>query len=253
MKRLGNLTLLTAVLLLIVPISWSVTAATDTRLTKKRATAIPNPASSAHCAAQSSPGPCSTVPGQAGRVSRQGDPTNPTRPHPSNLANIRLSPLVTSKWEAQASSSPFPATEDSGVSDMQDTVGDSAEITLEKLQAAGAKILKYDNRVVRVQSFDSVDLLGGAPGVEIELHSKSSLPGVNQLVALQIGKYEFARDPYRDATSNRLIFTLTAEEFARIEDGSEIMVKLGLGVSVAAVWPYGKLKKERLIKHWIYH
>lgn len=111
-----------------------------------------------------------------------------------------------------------------------------------RLKAARAARKEAGNLVRRVRSIPEAAAVRGAPDVEIELITTDEFPVRNQPMVLQIGDQEFKRDPFRHGSL--LVFRLTAEEFARAEDGARVKVKYG-SCSSGGV-RFGQLDKRAL-------
>jgi hypothetical protein len=81
--------------------------------------------------------------------------------------------------------------------------------------------------------------------VELQLTSSRSFGVRNALVVLRIGTQKFtkSRSP-EDGSLNTLIFTLTADEFARTAPGDRVTVQYGDEPG----WDFGTLDKRLLDK-----
>ncbi len=94
---------------------------------------------------------------------------------------------------------------------------------------------------VTIHNVAASSVLGGKPGVEIELYSERPFPVVNSLVLLQIGTDKFYLSGYKDGNLNTLVFTLTPEEFARAKPGDPIIVRYD--PDSQGQWDFGLLNK----------
>jgi hypothetical protein len=107
-----------------------------------------------------------------------------------------------------------------------------------------------DNRpatddVNQVKSIRQVSF-GGTSAVEIELKSNREFLPKGMLLVLRIGEREFAVSRYpQSGETTTATFTLTAEEFAQIQDGDPIIVQYGSG-SNRPGWRFGKINKGQL-------
>jgi hypothetical protein len=81
--------------------------------------------------------------------------------------------------------------------------------------------------------------------VEIEVTSDQEFPARNELVVLRIGAQQFVLARYPDSgETNRLIFTLTAGEFAQTAPGDPVTVQYGRGGEARERWNFGPLVKR---------
>jgi hypothetical protein len=89
----------------------------------------------------------------------------------------------------------------------------------------------------------------GATGddtIEIELTSNRRFLPHGELLVLRIGRQEFDVSRYRtDGGTNRVIFTLTAAEFAQVAAGDAMSVHCGANASGNG-WNFGKIDKSIL-------
>ena len=86
--------------------------------------------------------------------------------------------------------------------------------------------------------------------VQIELRTNRPIPAKNSALQLQIGKRFFVNELSGDHTGRSLTLTLTAEMFASLKQGAEIVAffdKPDLsGFSDQNIWRFGRLNKETL-------
>lgn len=87
---------------------------------------------------------------------------------------------------------------------------------------------------------------GGTSAVEVELKSNRNFLPKGMLLVLRIGESEFGVSRYpQTGETTSVIFTLTPEEFAQIQDGDSITVQYGSG-SNRPGWRFGKINKGQL-------
>lgn len=99
---------------------------------------------------------------------------------------------------------------------------------LERTWNRVAKPVEMINLVSELRRVSESFVLDGDDGVEIELYSSEQFPVRNQLVVLTIGKSDFTLARYPDEGDlNRLIFTLTLDEFDQLVSGDPISVRYG--------------------------
>jgi hypothetical protein len=85
------------------------------------------------------------------------------------------------------------------------------------------------------------------PKVEIEISSTKPFPVRDQIVILRIGTKDFYLSrPPSDGSLNTLIFMLTPDEFAQLDNGDQIVVQYGQGDSEDDRRYYGILDKNLL-------
>ncbi len=84
-------------------------------------------------------------------------------------------------------------------------------------------------------------------GIEVVVYSAVPFPVRDELAVLKIGNAEFNISRYPDTgENNTLIFTLTVEQFASINDGDPISVQYGSGEAVGVQWSFGPLNKAAI-------
>lgn len=85
--------------------------------------------------------------------------------------------------------------------------------------------------------------------VEVEVSSTRSFPVRALPHILHIGDKEFALSRYPDDGSlNTLIFILTADEFAQVVNGEQVVVQYGSEELLSDRWDFGALNKGLLDK-----
>jgi len=104
------------------------------------------------------------------------------------------------------------------------------------------RVISAGNAIV-IRLLNTIDVLSGQPGVEIELISQEPFPVRNALPVLRIGKQEFLLSRYPESgETTRLIFTLTRQEFDQVSSGDEVSLQYGRG-RADTVWTFGRLDK----------
>jgi hypothetical protein len=99
------------------------------------------------------------------------------------------------------------------------------------------------NRVVRIQAVAASRALRNQPGVEIEVMSNQRFSARGELPVLRIGDRAFTLSRYpASGEQNRLIFTLTPEQFAPITSGEEMWVQYGRGPARER-WSFGSIQR----------
>jgi hypothetical protein len=110
---------------------------------------------------------------------------------------------------------------------------------------AGPVNMGTANVIADIRSVPSSPILGNQPAVEIEVTSDQEFPARNELVVLRIGAQQFVLARYPDSgETNRLIFTLTAGEFAQTAPGDPVTVQYGRGGEARERWNFGPLVKR---------
>ena len=137
------------------------------------------------------------------------------------LANVRLT-----RYKAGPGGlAPAPSPESAGQAD----------------SAALARAASDSNRLVgirRLAASEQIDAAG--PAVEIEVQSSRPFPVGGALPEIRFGPDRFTLSRFPDGgTTDRLIFTLTAEEFDALTNGADVTV----GIGGAAPWRFGALTK----------
>jgi len=136
------------------------------------------------------------------------------------LANIRLSKRTGTT--TLAASSPLLAGDDSPADDSATT-----------------------DDVNQVKSMRQVSV-SGTNVVEMELKSNRLLLPKGELLILRIGDQEFGLSRYpQSGDTSTVTFTLTAEEFAQLQDGASLTVQYGSGPNRPG-WNFGKINKGQL-------
>ena len=97
-----------------------------------------------------------------------------------------------------------------------------------------------------VKSLRSVALANGPSAVEITLSSNREFLPAGEMLILRIGSTEFSTSRYNSSgETSTVIFTLTADEFATLSEGDEVIVQYGSGAG-AAPWNFGHIDKKLL-------
>jgi hypothetical protein len=99
------------------------------------------------------------------------------------------------------------------------------------------------NRILAIRSIDTQAAAARAgltgPAVEIELTSSRPFPMGGALPMLLIGKEKFTLSRFPPGTTDRLIFTLSGDEFAKTRRGAPVRVTVG----GADPWEFGELRR----------
>src|SRR5262249_22798788 len=104
---------------------------------------------------------------------------------------------------------------------------------------------QHSGTIVAIRSSGTASALGNAPGVEIEVASDDKFPVVNELWTLRIGDATFVLSRYLGGDTNRLIFTLTPDEWDSAANGDPVSVQAGREAA-SDVWNLGPLDKTLL-------
>jgi hypothetical protein len=104
------------------------------------------------------------------------------------------------------------------------------------------------NDVNKIKSIRSVQSAVQGSVVEFELTSNREFLPQGEMLVLRIGSQDFSLSRYPNTgETNTLIFSVTAEEFARISQGDSVRVQYGNGPSYNA-WNFGKVDKTMLAR-----
>jgi hypothetical protein len=98
----------------------------------------------------------------------------------------------------------------------------------------------HQGTIASINSIDSSDLLGGQPGIEIQVFSDDEFPVRDQSPVLLIGGRPFFLSYYPGADFNTLTFVLTLDEFASVASGDSALVQYGVSNET---WDLGQLDK----------
>jgi hypothetical protein len=85
-------------------------------------------------------------------------------------------------------------------------------------------------------------VLGGKPGVEIEVYSPRAFPVQDPPPVLQIGDQVFRVVEFKNGDPHTLIFTLTPEEFTNTHD--ESLITVHYEPDTQGHWDFGFLEKN---------
>jgi hypothetical protein len=97
-----------------------------------------------------------------------------------------------------------------------------------------------------IKSLRSVTFANGESGVDINLTSNREFLPAGEMLILRIGNAEFSNSRYNSSgETSTVIFTLTAEEFAALSQGDEVVVQYGRGAGMAP-WNFGRIDKKML-------
>jgi hypothetical protein len=110
----------------------------------------------------------------------------------------------------------------------------------------GVSIGNEKNTIVSGKATRSSRVLGNQSGVEIELTSSREFLPKGELLALKVGSEEINLSRYgEDGSTNRVIFTLTTEQWSRINTGDPVVVQYGSGTG-ADSRNFGHIDKNML-------
>jgi len=97
-----------------------------------------------------------------------------------------------------------------------------------------------------IKSLRSLMFANGQSGVEISLSSNREFLPTGEMLILRIGNAEFSVSRYNSSGETSTVnFILTAEEFAGVSQGDEVVVQYGSGAG-AAPWKFGHIDKNML-------
>ena len=102
------------------------------------------------------------------------------------------------------------------------------------------------NDVNQIKSVRSVQTAALGTTVEIELSSNREFLPQGEMLALRIGSQEFNLSRYpTTGETGTVVFTLTAEEWARVSQSDPVSVQYGSGTNYNG-WNFGKVDKTML-------
>ena len=102
--------------------------------------------------------------------------------------------------------------------------------------------------VNQIKSLRQVTQADGATDVEIELTSNREMLPQGALLVLRIGEQDFTTGRYpQTGETGTVTFTLSAQEFAALQDGAPVTVQYGEGHDDAG-WRFGRINKGQLAK-----
>jgi hypothetical protein len=103
-----------------------------------------------------------------------------------------------------------------------------------------------NNTIASVKSTRSSRALANQAGVEIELTSSREFLPKGEILTLKVGSREFGLSRYgEDGSTNRVIFTLTTEQWSLISTGDPVVVQYGAGAG-ADSRNFGHIDKNML-------
>jgi hypothetical protein len=148
-----------------------------------------------------------------------------TRNEDINIGNIRLS----------------------RVSGVANTTLNSAELpTDDSPLDLGDSTTSENNTIKSVKAARSSGALGNQAGVEIELTSSREFLPKGEMLVLKVGSQEFSLSRYgEDGSTNRLVFTLTTEQWSLLSTGDPVVVQYGAGAG-ADSRNFGHIDKNML-------
>jgi len=102
------------------------------------------------------------------------------------------------------------------------------------------------NDVNQIKSLHSVQSATLGNTVEIELNSNREFLPQGEMLVLRIGSEEFNLSRYpASGETTTIVFTLTADEFARVSQGDPVQVQYGSDPNMNG-WNFGKVDKNML-------
>jgi hypothetical protein len=101
----------------------------------------------------------------------------------------------------------------------------------------------HQGTIVSIRHVDSSDVLGGEPGIEIQLYSDDGFPVRDEVLVLFIGGNPFFLSGYVDGDLHTVVFTLTLDDFAGVASGDSVIAQYGLAPS-DEIWQFGSLDKS---------
>jgi hypothetical protein len=102
------------------------------------------------------------------------------------------------------------------------------------------------NTIASVKATRSSQLIPNQSGVEIELTSNREFLPKSEILTLKVGLQEFTLSRYgEDGSTNRVIFTLTTEQWSQINTGDPVVVQYGSGAG-ADSRNFGHIDKNML-------
>ena len=110
----------------------------------------------------------------------------------------------------------------------------------------GISTTNEKNNIKSVKATRSSQATPNQSGVEIELTSNREFLPQGELLVLKVGSQEASLSRYgEDGATNRIIFTLTSEQWARINTGDPVVVQYGSGAG-ADSRNFGHIDKNML-------
>ena len=110
----------------------------------------------------------------------------------------------------------------------------------------GVSTTNEKNTINSVKSARSSQALPDQSAVEIELTSNREFLPQGELLVLKVGSEEASLSRYgEDGSTNRVIFTLTSEQWSRINTGDTVVVQYGSG-NGADSRNFGRIDKNML-------
>jgi hypothetical protein len=102
------------------------------------------------------------------------------------------------------------------------------------------------NTIESVKATRSSRALANQAGVEIELTSNREFLPKGEMLTLKVGSQEFSLSRFgEDGSTNRVIFTLTAEQWSLLSNGDPVVVQYGAGAG-ADSRNFGHIDKNML-------
>jgi hypothetical protein len=139
------------------------------------------------------------------------------------VANIRLSTAPVNMVETQG------------------VAGPDGQIPVPEQPIAPA-VLVHSGSITALRNQPALAQRGGIAGVEVEIISSQAFPVRDSALTLSIGSKQFTYSRYATTDLHRIVFSLTAAEFASLSAGDPVLVQYGKK-AVGDVWNCGKLNK----------
>ncbi len=111
-------------------------------------------------------------------------------------------------------------------------------------QTPAHSVLLRAGTVTSIRYQASLAQRDGAAGVEIEVSSPQAFPVRDSLLTLHIGSQYFTTSRYASVDLHRVVFSLTAAEYASLSGADAVIVQYGKHPG-GAIWSCGRLSGER--------
>ncbi len=120
--------------------------------------------------------------------------------------------------------------------------GDLAEQVQQPEPPIVASVRLHSATITGLRAQPALAQRGGTAGVEIEITSAQPFPVRDSALTLSIGSRQFTYSRYLAGNQRRIMFSLTAAEFASLSAGDPVVVQYGRQ-PVGDVWNCGRLNK----------
>jgi hypothetical protein len=128
--------------------------------------------------------------------------------------------------------------------DLVQVQGANANIIQAELGIQPPPVRMRSATITAVRNQPSLAQRDGLPGVEVEIASSDGFPVRDSLLTLRIGSRTFAYSRYVDGDLHRVVFSLTAAEFAGVSASDNVLVHYGTQAR-GDVWNCGRLDGRR--------